>query len=181
MKVNTRDYQIILGTIMGGSSIVKSKGGKHCYLSMRDRNGKWLEHKAFQLAHYASPEPFIINKTNRWHSLCHPIFDEFKIKFYKNEKRHLEIDNLTFWDLGLAIWFGDSGKFENGSVIINTHIWGKTGTETIKKYFELCNWSAEIFKDRKYFRIKLAKEASIHFMKTINHQLPLTLEKKCNI
>lgn len=160
---------------MGGSSIVQPKKGKHCYLSMRDKRVKWLEYKAFQLARYASPEPFTIERTNRWHSLCLPIFDGFRTQFYRDGKRYLNLDSLNFWDVGLAVWFGDCGRFENGKVILNTHIWGEEGSSIIVKYFELCGWPAEVFKDRKYFRVRLERESSVHFMQTIAHQLPFPL------
>lgn len=173
--MNRHDEQIVLGTILGGSSIVRPKRGKHCYLSMRDKRGKWLEWKAFQLAHYASPKPFTIERTNRWHSLCHPDFDAFKSMFYNEQKRVLNIENLNFWDLGLAVWFGDCGRFENGKIVINTHIWGMEGSETLVKYFDLCGWRAKIFKDRCYFRIRLDRESSVRFLKTINYLLPFPL------
>jgi hypothetical protein len=175
MEATKREYQVILGTILGGSSIICPKKGKHCYLSMRDKRAKWLEFKAFQLANFASQEPFTIEKTNRWHSLAHPIFDEFRAKFYHNNKRYLDIENLTFWDIGLSIWFGDAGIFKNGQVILNTHVWGCKGTETLAKYFELCQWPAEIFMDRTYYRLRLNREASVHFMNTIQPHLPFPL------
>jgi hypothetical protein len=175
MEPTKREYQVILGTIMGGSSIIRPKKGKHCYLSMRDKRAHWLEFKAQQLSRFASSEPFTVEKTNRWHSLAYPIFDEFQEKFYKNGKRFLDIENLIFWDVGLSVWFGDVGKFVGGQVILNTHIWGEKGSETLAQYFEFCQWPAEVFKDRTYYRLRLHREASVHFMNTIMPHLPFPL------
>jgi hypothetical protein len=175
MGPNQREYQIILGTILGGSSIIKPNKGKHCYLSMRDKRGNWLEHKSFQLARYASPKPFTIEATNRWHSLCHPVFDEFRIKFYNDGKRHLEIDHLDFWDVGLAVWFVDAGQYSKNRVIINTHVWGEENSEKIVEYFNFCDWPAKLTKDRNHFRVQLESEASVRFMKTVIPEIPFPL------
>ena len=70
-------WQTIAGAILGGSSLVKPKHGKHHYLSMRGKDAEWLEFKTNILTNFASQEPFTKEKTNRWHSLCFPVFDQF--------------------------------------------------------------------------------------------------------
>jgi len=103
-----------------------------------------------------------------------PVFDKFKDKFWdKNNNRYLKLENLDgFHDLCLAIWFGDCGKYKNGKVTLNTHIWGEKGSKIIADYFNLCQWPANVVKDRKYFRVRLDAEASVQYMKTICHELP---------
>jgi hypothetical protein len=170
--ITKQEYQMILGTIMGGSSIVLPKNGNHCYLSMRDNNIQWLNFKASQLSNFSSEKSILKETTNRWHSKSNVIFDKFKKNFYTNNQRLLHIDNLNFWDFGLAIWFGDAGKLQNGNVILNTHIWGDKGSNIIAKYFNLCQWNAHVFKDRKYYRVCLSRESSIHFINLIAPHLP---------
>jgi hypothetical protein len=173
MQITKREDQIILGTILGGSSIVQPSKGKHCYLSMRGKHGIWLEYKALQLAKFASSAPFTKETTNRWHSLCLPIFDKYKQMFWKDGKRSLKLDFLEgFWDVGLAVWFGDCGKYQNGKVVLNTHIWGEKGSKIVADYFNLCQWPANVVKDRKYFRVKIDAEASVQYIKTIRPELP---------
>ena len=167
-----REQQIIAGTILGGSSIVLSPKGKHCYLSMRGKDGKWLEFKAFELNRFSSFAPFTKEATNRWHSLCYPIFDDYRNIFYRDNKRVLDLNALeSLWSTGLAIWFGDAGKFKNGKVIMNTHIWGERGSEIIAEYFRLCMWQAKVTKDRNYFRVHINREDSVSFMKTVMPEL----------
>lgn len=165
--LTTRQKQVIIGTILGGSSVIKPKQGKNCYLSMRGKDGEWLEHKAMFLSNIASPKPFTIESTNRWHSLCFPEMNYFREKFYRDNKRCLRLEELEMlWDVALAVWYGDCGKTKNDRVIINTHIWGETGTHIILRYFELIDYEPELFLERKNFRVRLSKKSSEEF-----HQL----------
>jgi hypothetical protein len=165
-----RHWQLIAGTILGGSSLIKSKKGKHYYLSMRGKDAKWLEYKAQWLNDFSSSTPFTEEKTNRWHSLCSPVFDQFQDLFYKDGKRYLDVEVLSqLWDFGLMIWYRDCGKY-NKEITFNTHVWGESGSQTIVYYFELCGWNSKIIKERTYFRVKLDKESSIKLFKTIQIQ-----------
>jgi hypothetical protein len=169
-----RQEQIIIGTILGGSSIIEPKKGKHCYLSMRDKNAKWLEHKAFQLQEFASFEPFTLEKTNRWHSCCYPYFDDLRTKFYKKSERKLDIDLLSsLWDVGMAIWFGDCAKKIENCLWLNTSVWGQKNSKLIIKYFKLIDWDSELVKERGGLRVKLDSPSTFKALQIISHELPL--------
>lgn len=172
-KITTRQSQIISGTILGGSSIVKPTKGKNCYLSMRSKDGLWLDYKARELKSLASLEPITIEKTNRWHSLCYPIFTKFREEFYKGKERKLRLENLELLqDIGLAMWFGDCGKWRDNNVILNTNIWGEKGSKIIKKYIECCGWKCEIFEERGGCRVSMEEQSSRDFLEIIVPQLP---------
>ena len=175
-QITGRQNKIIIGTILGGSSIVKPSKGKHCYLAMRSRNRRWIERKASELAILASPEPFTESThTNRWHSLCYPIFDEYRDMFYKDNVRHIKSTILdTMYDLSWAIWYMDSGTYLNEEIILNTHVWGEKGTKTIERYFRNgFNFSTRITTDRGRFRITINPDSSKDFFKIISPHVPL--------
>ena len=174
-KLSLRQKQIIIGTILGGSSIVHPSKGKNCYLSMRSKNARWLEYKALHLQTLTSPKPFTIEVTNRWHSMCYPLFNEFKDMFYEDGKRKLTIDtleNLLLTDIAFSIWYGESGKYNKGKITLNTHIWGEDGTKAIVKYFKYLDWRTEIVLERKRYRIRLDEKSSDDFLKIVSPQLP---------
>jgi len=174
-SISDRQLQIIKGTILGGSSIVKPLGGKNCYLSMRTKNDKWLEYKGSELFDFSSQAPFTIEKTNRWHSLCYPVFYTLRDKFYEGKKRKLTIDaldNLRLKDVAFMIWFGDAGTYKKGIVTFNTNIWGKKGTENISEYFSTLNYDSVVFKERKSYRVKLDEGSSLALMTMIGPFLP---------
>ena len=171
--ISTRQKQVIIGTILGGSSVVKPKNGKNCYLSMRDKHGTWLEWKAFQLDSLSSYTPFTVEKTNRWHSFCLPEFNELRDKFYTSQKRLLKLKELELlWDSALATWYGDCGKIKDNCVILNTNIWGEKGTKVFVKYFSLIDYYAEMFQERGHYRVKLDEISSFKFIKLIAPVLP---------
>jgi len=171
--ITNRISNIVKGTILGGSSLVKSKSGKKCYLSMRGKNGFWLDFKSAELKVFSSDTPVTIEKTNRWHSLCYPYFDEIRPLFYTDQKRHLNIDVLNgLRDIAYMIWYGDAGSYKNNQITFNTHIWGEQGTETINRYFNEIGFSSEIVLKQKYFRVRLDETSSKQILKIISPHFP---------
>lgn len=171
-KLESRQLQIITGTILGGSSIIQPSNGKNCYLSMRSKDEKWLFWKASHLTTLSSNRPVTVEKTNRWHSLCYPVFNDFREKFYEGDERCLKLDEISLLqDVGIATWFGDCGKYARGEIILNTHIW-KEQSETIVEYFSLIEIDSEIFKERNNYRVKISEKSSIDFFKLVLPHLP---------
>lgn len=150
------------------------KRGCNCYLSMRGRNIDWLRYKATELETLASQDPITVEKTNRWHSVCYPVFNSYREKFYNSKgERRLQIEELDgMWDVALAIWFGDCGRYKNGKVVLNTHIWREHGSKTIVKYFNYLDYDAEVIQERKNFRVRLDEKSSLDFMKMVEPKLP---------
>jgi hypothetical protein len=169
--------QIIIGTILGGSSVVKPKGGRNCYLLMRDRNRNWIAYKTLELKQLAPLQrPFNIEKhTVRWHSSCFPLFNEFRDLFYKKGKKKVTnklMENLLLRDIGLAIWFGDAGRVQKGKAILNTHQFGKSGTQAVARYFRECGIDCEATTIRCGWRVVMSPEGTIRYLATIAHCLP---------
>lgn len=174
-QVNDWQRQIIIGTILGGSSIVKPKGGRNCYLFMRSANRNWLNYKAKELFSLGSQRPFTQEgNTIRWHSNCYPIFTEYHNLFYINDKKSVKMEVLDILrDIGLAIWYGDAGKLEKDKVVLNTNKFGEEGNEIIANYFEQAQIGKTIpTKERKYCRLVFTKEATHNFLVLVADRLP---------
>lgn len=177
-KITQAQKFLITGTILGGSSIIRPRKGKNCYLSMRDKDLTWLKFKADQLKDLTSQSPLTIEKTNRWHSVCYPIFNEYYEMFYEGGERKLRTESLNLLhDSSIAIWFGDAGKCKGDRVVLNTNIWGKKGTETIVEYFASIDLNAEIYMERKNYRIRMDENSSKDFLKMVGAHLPK--DRKC--
>ena len=177
-KITTSQKFLIIGTILGGSSIIRPKKGKNCYMSMRDKDLSWLKFKADQIKDLTSQSPMTIEKTNRWHSVCYPLFNEYHEMFYEGKERVVRTDSLNLLhDSSIAIWFGDVGKCRGDLVSVNTNIWGKKGTETIVEYFKSLDWQCDIVMERKKYRIRLDKDSSKDFLKLVSPYLPK--DRKC--
>lgn len=174
--------QIIIGTLLGGSSIVKPKNGKNCYLSMRGKYVYWIEYKALELKNLASPKSILFEKkTNyfRWHSLCYSCFTEFYKMFYEKNNKKIEMNTLNeLRDIGLAIWFVDIGKIQNNTISFKTNQFGRKGTETIAQYLTEIDLKTTILERKNGFRVKIDETSSERFLKVIAHRVPEFMEEK---
>jgi hypothetical protein len=167
--------QIIIGTVLGGSSLVKPNKGRNCYLFMRSADKNWLNYKAGELLSLSSQRPFTQEgNTLRWHSNCYPIFTEYYNKFYGSGKKLVKMDILdALRDIGLAIWYGDCGKFKKGKVVLNTNKFGEDGTQIISNYFrEAGIGETSLTKERKYIRLSFSEEATDKFLLVLASRLP---------
>jgi hypothetical protein len=168
--------QIIIGTILGGSSIVKPKGGRNSYLSMRGKDAYWLEYKSQELKNLASPTPFLIeneNKYFRWHSLCYPEFNEYHELFYRSGKKCVSMEVLNeLRDIGLAIWFLDGGKLDRGRIVFNTNVFKEAGTKLISQYFNEISMNSDAIIKGNSFRVTIEADSVDKFFKVIAKQVP---------
>ena len=173
--------QLIIGTVLGGSSLVKPKKGRNCYLFMRSADKQWLNYKAQELDALASQRPFTQEgNTVRWHSNCYPIFTEYYELFYKNNKKSVSMQVLdSLRDIGLSTWYGDCGKLKKDIVILNTNKFGLEGTEVISQYFrEAGIGETKIVKERKYIRLLFSSESTDRFLLTIANRIPDFMHSK---
>lgn len=179
--INDWHKQIILGTVLGGSSLVKPKKGRNCYLFMRSVDKDWLSYKAFELANLSSQRPFTQEgNTLRWHSNCYPVFTEFYDLFYKDGVKTVSMEILDpLKDIGMAIWYGDCGKLKKNQLILNTNKFGQSGNEVIVEYFKQAGiGDAEIVRERKYLRIVLSEQAAEKFLLIVSNRLPDFMHQK---
>lgn len=171
-KISSRQRNIIIGTILGGSSIIKPKKGKNCYLSMRNKDLDWLTFKAKELENLATKEAITKEKTYRWHSICYPLFLDFHKMFYVNESRFIDINVLNLLqDMSIAVWYKDCGKINKNCIIFNTHIWDKQGTQTICNYFQSLEWNCMMFLERGSYRIKLDEKSSSEVLAMVDSSI----------
>ncbi len=166
--------QIIMGTIIGGSSIVKPKNGRNCYLMMRSRNYKWLAWKANQLGHISSQRPYTKeNQTARWHSCCYPLFNEFREMFYRDEKKTITMQALDLLtDLAWTVWYGDSGSLNKNCLWLNTHCFGEEGSNVVCSYFNSLQIECEVKIIRKAWRTVFSPFGTARFLATCCHHMP---------
>lgn len=170
--------QIVLGTLMGGSSCVKPKRGRNCYLSMRGRDVEWLQFKAMNLARLASEKPVTIEEGRsycRWHSLSYSLLNEFRGLFYgQNGKRSVDPEALDLCDTAWAVWYGDAGRILPGAVFqLNTTVHGRDGTHAIADYLNRFNKiRVQVLRAGAGWRINFDEQGSREFLRVMGHRLP---------
>ena len=98
--------------------------------------------------------------------------------FYDNGNRSLKMKDLNLLhDSSIAVWFGDSGKCNGKNVVLNTNIWGKTGTESVVEYLSSLDWKSSVFLERGNYRIKIDEDSSEEFLNMVASYLPKN--RKC--
>lgn len=154
--------QVIIGTVLGGSSIVKPAKGRNCYLFMRSKNEDWIKFKSLQLEPFASSHATTKEGNSyRWHSNCYPVFCEYRDLLYKNGAKQVSMEILdTIRPIGLMVWYADCGRTVRGKAVLNTHKLGEKSTNTICKWFNLCGYDCRAYKERGYWRVQFTPEST---------------------
>lgn len=132
--------QVLIGTILGGSSLLRPPNGVNYYLSMRSQNENWLLYKMAEM-----PDLFEdlnikwYTNTYRCNSKCCETLTYCHKEMYVDNNRKITMDLLDkLRDIGMAIWYLESGsKTGRGrkNAYINTTKFGADGTEIIHRYF----------------------------------------------
>jgi hypothetical protein len=169
--------QVLLGTVLGGSSLVKPPKGINYYLSMRSQNEKWLFYKMAEMNGYFSEMKLHkYGNTYRCNSCCHESITKLYEDLYNGPNRQIKMSILdTLTDTGIAMWFLDSGgKTGRGkkNAYINTTKFGEEGTKIILQYFNELDLNCNINHDGKRLKILFSVTGTESLFKIIAHRFP---------
>lgn len=177
--------QVLYGTILGGSSIVKPTYGKNCYLAMRDNNRDWLEYKVNELKDYFKIDSNTIKKdknTYRCYSIAYPVFNSLYKEFYQNGEKFIDRELLEkLNDVAWMVWFIDSGKKSKRKAYLRTNKFGLEGTQIIAEYFNSLDCECDFKLTRERYEIVFTHKGSLEFMSTFAHRLPDFLLKEYDL
>jgi hypothetical protein len=167
---------IAIGTVLGGSSLIKPSKGVNYYLSMRSTHSLWLQYKMEELRMFFPKKELKLEKnTYRCRSSAHAELTNLHGLMYKGFQRVVSNEILhPMRDIGLAVWYLDSGGRcgrNNKNVYLNTTKLQKTGTEKVLKYFKemSLDCSASISSGRT--RILFSVPASEKFIRIIEAKI----------
>lgn len=169
--------QVLIGTVLGGSSLVKPPKGINYYLSMRGQDNKWLLYKMAEMAEFfPDPKFHQYGTTYRCNSCCNSKITEIYQQLYQDGKRNIKMETLDILtDTGIAIWFLDSGsKTGRGkkNAYINTTKFGAEGSDIIRQYFCEIGMPCNINHDGTRLKILFSVAGTDVLMKTIAHRFP---------
>lgn len=175
-ELSNQQKQILYGTILGGSSIIKPKKGKNCYLAMRDNNPDWLCYKMFELKSLFKQEGEPVKRdatTNRCYSKAYPIFNDMYDTFYVDGQKCVTKDILeSLTDIAWMVWFLDSGRKSSRKAYLRTHKYGKEGSEIIAEYFNSLDCECDIHLCRNRYEIVFSNHGAYEYLKVIAHRMP---------
>lgn len=175
--MNDNQKQIILGTLLGNGYICK--GRRNCYFCIRHsaRHNQWLQSKASELTDLASLTPLYQSGTTcTWRSACDPFFTELREFCYPDGKKQVSMEWLDqLRDIGIAVWYGDSGTLtgrKNRNASLRTQSYGEEGNQIIEQYFNEVGIPCHINKSRKSFIIVFTVDGTEILIKMIGQCLP---------
>ena len=171
--------QIIIGTVFGGSSLVKPPKGRNCYLFMRSRNLDWMRFKAEALKIFANGSISQEKNSYRWHSNCYPLFCNLRNELYDNGKKCVTMDILNSMNrYAFMCWYGDCGRIINKRACLNTHKLGEKATEIISQFLDEVGYENEVVKERGYLRVLFKTDSTLTFLKDIVQVSPPCIDNK---
>lgn len=174
-------HQILIGTILGGSSLVKPPKGKNYYLSMRSNNKEWLEYKMQQMPDFfKSSSVHKYGSTYRCNSSCTSDLTNIKNILYSGPDRKITMEILdSLRDIAIAIWFLDGGGKtgrNKKNAYLNTTKFGPKGSKTINQYFNEIDIKCNINHDGKRLKVLFSVDSTISLFKIIAHHFPQFME-----
>ena len=168
-----RQEQIAIGTVLGGSSLVRPPKGANFYLSMRSQQCNWLQWKMLELPRFfKNPTLHQYGKTYRCNSnCCHQLTNLYEHLYDENDKRIIREQTLeSMCDIGWAVWFLDGGgKTGRGkkNAYLNVTKFGDEGAEIAKTYFDSLDVPCEIHKNGNRRRLLFTVRGTLRFLATV--------------
>jgi hypothetical protein len=180
-----KEKQVILGTLLGNSSIIKPRKSKNPHFQMREsvsKNGIWIRCKAHELQRFSRPKSFVQDKDSfRWNSISCSCWNEFYDLCYKDNTKNITelwLDQLQ--DYGVACWFMDKGEFKKNSASLRISRLSESSVQAIKNYFQILGIDGEIKKFGGSKIISFAGPNLAKFMKIFSHRLPVYYKLQFN-
>ena len=176
--ISARQEQIIIGTVLGGSSLLKPPKGLNYYLAMRSCNELWLRYKIEELEGIFTSGLYRSGNTYRCYSLCLPQITAIQGIMFKNKKRVISmklLDHLRLRDTSLAIWYLEAGgKTGRGrkNAYLSTTIYGEEGSLAISEYFNAIDCDNTVNKNKNRRRIVFSVPGTERFFKVVANLFP---------
>lgn len=181
LVLNNREKQVVLGSLLGNSSIIKPAKSKNPHLQMREsisKGGNWIRCKAHELARFSRPKSFVADHDSfRWNSISDSCWNYFHDLCYKNGEKYISskwLDQLT--DLGLSCWFLDKGCIKEKSCYIRISRMSADSIKNIQHYFDIIGIPADIKNNGGSKILNFTEQNRDKFLKLIAHRFPLYLK-----
>lgn len=177
LNISERESQIILGTLLGTSSVIYPAKSKNPHLLMRSnkKNPIWIRCKAFELKKLSRPKSFMEDHYSyRWNSISTELLLPYYDIFYKNKNKQITLNLLeSLKPLSICCWFLDKG-FVNDTECGFKLFEEKKSLKNILKYFNLLDMP--LIKKENYYIFSTEKNVS-SFFKIIKNHIPNEIKK----
>jgi LAGLIDADG DNA endonuclease family len=174
--MNPWQKQIVVGTILGGSSIVKPKKGINYYLAMAGKDSLWLQYKMAELNDlFPKANLNLDGNTYRCASRCSESLSAIHTEMYTDGVRNIPQDALDgLRDIALAIWYldggGKTGRDKKNAYLNLTRM--PNSVDRIENYFCSMNMHCNANNSKNRIRLVFSLEGTTNLLKSISHRFP---------
>lgn len=175
--LSTWQKQIVLGSLLGKSCLVKPKRGSTPYLVIRSNKKddvnqiRWL---AEELKLFSRMKSFVYHqKSYKWFSISSSVWTSLYELCYAKNKKQISwewLDQLR--DIGLAVFFLDQGRIKDNEVILKLNSFTETSYDVFSEYLTILEMKHTIVRRKKSAVYTLDEEASIKLLKIIGVCVP---------
>lgn len=169
--------QILIGTVLGGSSLVRPPKGTNYYLSMRSQNVDWLQYKMLEMpTYFPNPKLHKYGNTFRCNSCCSEVLTDCYEKLYQGNRRVPSMEVLDLLnDTGWTAWWLDGGGLTGRgkkNAYLNTTKFGPEGTQVVCDYFNSLDVYCNVNRDKSRLKVLFTVPGTLEFFKVIGACVP---------
>lgn len=159
------DFQksALIGTILGDGHILQTTRGYCLRINHGFRQKSLVDWKYTIFRNIVRTPPKIYKKSYYFRSISHPILDEFRRRFYSENK--IIPENLVedIDPIALAVWIMDDGTNELGpqrALRINTQCFTLRENQKLQRILQAkFGIKTTLNRDRNYYRFRIARES----------------------
>jgi transposase len=175
-ELDLKEKQLLTGSILGDAHIRCRQDNPQIMFEQSVKHVKyiyWLKEQMKDwVFNYEKPinQSRKITKNKIHHSyafatICHPVFKEFKDKFYEGNKKTINIEFVEkyFSPLSLAVWLMDDGSLSKGrNIVINSHSFSRKENETLKEFLKAkFGITSNVWRMKNYYYLGFDKQSSL--------------------
>lgn len=176
---------LIIGCILGDGYLRRMPGRKDAFLEINHsfKAKEYVDWKYSILRDIciSGPKKRKLDDTRvayRFFTRQHPDITEFYERFYKKGKKVIP-PKVILDPIILAVWFMDDGsKTKKGDVYLNCQQFSFSSQERLLYALKSLGIKASINKDKKYYRIRIAKESVKKFARIIKPYIVSSMQYK---
>jgi len=182
LVLTNREKQVVLGSILGNSSIIKPAKSLNPHFQMREsisKGGNWIRCKAEELKRLSRKKSFIKDSNSyRWNSISAECFIEFYNLCYENNNKTIKPELLDkLQDYGITCWFMDKGFLNNKYCSIRISRLNQESIDNIKEYFNIIDMPCVIKKFGGSKIINFEEKSRDKFIRLISPCMPAYMRK----
>lgn len=182
LVLTNREKQVVLGSLLGNSSIIKPTKSLNPHFQMREsisKGGNWIRCKAEELKRLSRKKSFVQDASSyRWNSISSECLIDFYNLCYDKKIKKVQpewLDKLQ--DFGIACWFMDKGFLNEKYCAIRISRLDQDSVENIKNYFDIIDMSCTIKKFGGSKIVNFEKDNRNKFIRLISPCMPAYVRK----